>query len=83
MALYWAAWRPGDPAHVHQPGPQRLLPVGQVPVLGVKGGQQLGPCRRPDRVGLLHSLQEPGQRRGRQARRVDVGQVADQGLQLL
>ena len=44
--------RPGDPGHVHQPGPQRLLPVGLVPVLGVVRGQQRGQRRGEDRVGL-------------------------------
>ena len=73
---------PGDPGHVHQPAPQRLLPVALVPVLGVERGQHRGQCRREHRIGLDQLPDVLGERLGGQLRRVQIGQVVGRGPQL-
>jgi len=45
---------------MHQPGPDRPLPVGHRPVLGVEHLQVPAPQRRPDRVHPLQRPQPPG-----------------------
>jgi hypothetical protein len=71
----------GDPGLVHQPGPGAVGPVGGVAFACGEGGQDRGPGRDPDRVGLLQDLQGPGLGRGGHRGRVGGGQVPRRGGQ--
>ena len=66
----------GDPEPGGQPGLRAVAGVLVVALPGGEGGQDPGPRRRLQRVGLLQDLQQLGLYAGRQLGRVQRGQVA-------
>jgi len=71
----------GHPGHVHQPGPGRALPVGDMCVLGIEGLQQATPDSRLDRVDSLQHPEASGQFGLGQIRGFNLSEESHCGLQ--
>ena len=71
---------PGDPGAVHQPRQHAVIRIGRIPLPGGERGQEAGPRRRGDRLGLLQAVQALGLGLGGELGRIGGRQVRQPGL---